>query len=333
MKLRLVTLLSMAVAGWSLAGAAFGQLLAGEKEVKVTAIPGVIAADAKWENFWADFVTADGIVGTADGGVLFAQEQTDKLIKLDAEGKQYTFLENTNGAGAVSIDTQGRVYMVQRACTEPQNPELAGCNELTTVAQAYPEYKVLANSFADGKPLGRLNDLIADGKGGAYFTVSGVFYVNAAGVVSAVADQDIRPNGLTLSPNGRVLYATNNTDILAFDIKDDGTTQNRRVFGTLNGDSGGDGMAVDTEGRVYVTGALGVHILSPQGQYLGLIPTPRRPITLAFSGPGKRMLYVPQMGAVGPNGKTWETPQGIRNTAMTIYRIPMLAQGIMTRPK
>jgi len=69
------------------------------------------------------------------------------------------------------------------------------------------------------------------------------------------------------------------------------------------------------------------------GQHLGLIPTPRRAITLAFSGPDKRMLYVPQMGAVGPDGQTWETPEGIRNTAMTIFRIPMQAQGFLGRPK
>ena len=45
-------------------------LLAGEREALVTAIPGVVAAGAKWEIVWADFETADGIVGTADGGVL-----------------------------------------------------------------------------------------------------------------------------------------------------------------------------------------------------------------------------------------------------------------------
>jgi gluconolactonase len=39
------------------------------------------------------------------------------------------------------------------------------------------------------------------------------------------------------------------------------------------------------------------------------------------------------MGAVGPDGKAWATPEGIRNTAMTIYRLPMLAEGFKGRPK
>jgi sugar lactone lactonase YvrE len=76
-----------------------------------------------------------------------------------------------------------------------------------------------------------------------------------------------------------------------------------------------------------------VHVLSPQGQHLGMIPTPRRPITLAFAGPDKKTLYVPQMGAIGPDGKPWTTPEGVRNTAMTIYKISMLAEGITGRPK
>jgi gluconolactonase len=318
---------------WIGGGAAAQQLLPGERAVTVTAIPGVIAAGARWQILWADFATADGILGTPDGGVLFAQEQTDTIRKIDADGHEHTFIAATRGAGSVSLDTQGRLWAVERTCTEPLNTFLPGCNELTRIGIVWPEQHVLANSFANGAPLGRLNDLIADGKGGAYFTVGGAYYVNAEGVVSTVEDQNIRSNGIMLSPDGRTLYVTNNTNVLAFDVRTDGSTANRRDFGALNGDDGGDGMAVDSAGRLYVTGNLGVHVLSPRGEHLGMIPTPRRPITLAFSGRDKKTLYVPQMGAVGPDGKAWTTPEGIRNTAMTLYTIPMLAEGFKGRPK
>jgi sugar lactone lactonase YvrE len=92
-------------------------------------------------------------------------------------------------------------------------------------------------------------------------------------------------------------------------------------------------MAIDAAGRLYVTASTGVHVLGSDGKHLGLIPTPRVPITLAFSGPDKKMLYVGQMGAVGPDGKPWATAQGVRNTAMTIYRMPMLTEGFKGRPK
>jgi gluconolactonase len=328
-----ISLLCLAAA-WPLARAGAAELLPGEREAAVTGIDGVVADGAKWELVWADFVTADGIVGTPDGGVIFAQEQTDTIKKLDPMGREHTVITDAHGPGAVSLDSQGRLYAVQRTCTEPLNRDLGGCNELTMVSMLAPEHRLLANSFSDGQPLGRPNDLIADGKGGAYFTSGGAYYVNAEGVVSTVAEKDsIRSNGIMLSPDGRTLYVTNNTEVVAFDDASDGSTSNRRVFGSLDGDNGGDGMAVDGAGRLYVTGAAGVHVLSPSGQHLGLIPTPRRAITLAFSGPDKKTLYAPQMGAVGPDGKAWATPQGIRNTAMTIYRLPMLAQGYEGRPK
>jgi gluconolactonase len=309
------------------------QLLAGERATAVTAIPGVIAADAKWELIWAGFQTADGIVGTPDGGILFAQEQSDSIRKIDVNGKEFIYLTDTHGAGAVSLDAQGRLFAVQRTCTDSARPFYQSCQELPMVSMLAPERKMLANSFKDGKPLGRVNDVMADGKGGAYFTVGGAYHVNSQGVVSTVADQDIRSNGIMLSPDGRTLYVTNNTVVLAFDVQGDGTTSNRRDFGSLNGDNGGDGMAIDSAGRLYVTGNTGVHVLSPEGKHLGLIPTPRRPITLAFSGLDKKTLYVPQLGAVGPDGKAWTTPEGVRNTAMTIYKIPMLAEGFGGRPK
>ena len=101
-----------------------------------------------------------------------------------------------------------------------------------------------------------------------------MYYVNAHGAVSTVADQDIRPNGLMLSANGKTLYVTNVTSVLAFDVSPDGSTRNRHEFGAIAGDTGADGMAIDAAGRLYVTASTGVHVLGPDGAHLGLIPTP-----------------------------------------------------------
>lgn len=315
------------------ASAAAQTLLPGERAVTVTAIPGVVAAGTPWQPVWADYATADGIVGTADGGILYAQEQSDSIGKLLADGTDYTYLEDVYGIGAVSLDASGRLFGVERTCTEPLNPELPGCNVLTRVVQLTPERRLLANSFPDGRTLGRLNDLIADGAGGAYFTVGGAYHVSAAGVVTTVEDQDLRSNGIMLSADGRTLYVTNVDEVLAFDVARDGSTSGRRVFGTLNGDGGGDGMAIDAEDRLYVTGSAGVHVLAADGEYLGLIPTPRRPITVAFAGPDKRTLYAPQIGAIGADGGEFQLPEGMRTIGMTIYTIRLLTPGFAGRPK
>lgn len=322
------------VAAAMFAAAANAQtLMPGERPVTVSAIPGVVAAGSRWQAIWADYVTADGINGTPDGGVLFAQEQTDSVRKLLVDGTEYTYLEDVYGIGSVSLDGSGRLFGVERTCTEPLNPELAGCNVLTRVVQLTPERRLLANSFSNGRTLGRPNDLIADGRGGAYFTSQGAYHVSADGVVTTVEDQNLRSNGIMLSADGRTLYVTNVTEVLAFDVARDGSTSGRRVFGTLNGDDGGDGMAIDAEDRLYVTGNAGVHVLDAEGQYLGLIPTPRRPITVAFSGPGKRTLYAPQIGAIGADGGAFQLPEGMRTIGMTIYTMQMLTPGFEGRPK
>src|SRR5258708_616171 len=72
---------------------AFGHIVAAEqrgaaqpqgaREVTVAGIPGVVAAGAKWTLAWQGTDNADGIVGTDDGGLLFAQEQPSQVSKLD----------------------------------------------------------------------------------------------------------------------------------------------------------------------------------------------------------------------------------------------------------
>jgi len=302
----------------------------GAREVMVTKIPGVVAAGAKWTLAWQGTDNADGIAGTADGGLLFAQEQPNRISKLDRNDRVSVYLENTHGAGAIALDAKGRVMAVERTCTDPgRQPDQ--CKEPTVVGVLAPERKVLAEAF-EGKSLGRLNDLVADKKGGAYFTSGGAYYVNASGAVASLGE-NIRSNGIMLSPNEKILYVTNGPTVLAFDVKDDAGTTNRRDFAKLEAGGNGDGLAIDSAGRLYVTSQPGVQVFSADGKYLGLIPTPRSVISAAFSGPDKRTLYVVGSGALGPDGKEFTTPEGVRNNAKTIYKLPMVARGFAGRAK
>lgn len=319
-----------------LAAPAAAQLLDGEQAAAVPAIPGVTAAGTTWERVWQSPMTADGITAAADGSLLFAQEQSNSIRKLWPDGQEWVQWPYIAGAGAVSVDAQGRVFTVERTCTDPglKQPQ---CAEATRVTQLAPERKVLASAFTDGKTLGRLNDVAADGYGGAFVTQTGVYHVAATGAVSVVAEGNgLFTNGLVLSPDGKTLYVTNRNTILAFDVGAGGATSNRRDFATLPGNPqgfGADGLAVDNDGRLYATGPAGIYVFDKAGQPLGTIPTPRVAITLAFAGPDKHTLYVGTMGAADPDGKAWTTPEGVRNVAMTLYRMNTLASGPAGRPK
>jgi gluconolactonase len=180
-----------------------------------------------------------------------------------------------------------------------------------------------------------MGEVVADSKGGAYFSDdAGTYFVNPAGKVSLVAGKDVRTNGMALSRDEKTLYLTNGRTIVTFDIQPDGTTTNQRDFATLQGGAGGDGKCIDSEGRLYVTaGDTGIQVFSVDGTHLGIIPLPRSASSVAFSGPNKKVLYAKGAGMTTPDGKEYRTPEGVRNNAKAIYRIDTIAQGFTGRPK
>ena len=76
------------------------------RQVTVTEIPGVVAAGVQWTQAWAGRDNADGLVGAPDGGLLFAQEQPKRVSRLDANNRVSVYVENTNGAGSLALDTR-----------------------------------------------------------------------------------------------------------------------------------------------------------------------------------------------------------------------------------
>jgi len=127
-----------------------------------------------------------------------------------------------------------------------------------------------------------------------------VYYLPAGAKVPIVLDDQIpRPNGLTLTRDGKTLIVDNTlgNTVYAYDVAPDGTVKNKRPFAELRDipageESVADGMALDRDGRIYVTTQVGVQVFDDKGAYLGTIKVPRRPANVAFSGPDKRTLYI-----------------------------------------
>src|SRR6058998_3974327 len=185
-----------------------------EKDVTIAEIPGVVAAGTKWKIAWQGADNADGLVGSPDGGLLFAQEQPSIIGKLDKTDRYSVFIKDTHGAGSVTIDAQGRIIAAQRTCTDPGRPaNLPPCTEGPMVSVLAPERKVLADRF-QGKPLGRLNDLVVGKNGTLCFSAGTAYCITRSGEVVSLGS-DIRSNGIMLSPDDRILYVTNNTVIVA----------------------------------------------------------------------------------------------------------------------
>jgi len=283
-------------------------------ETTATAIPGVIAAGTRVEVIKGGFSGTEGPIGMADGSFLFTETQANRITRIDKDNNLTTFLENTNGSNGLAFDSKGRLISVQ---TTPGK---------TLIGVIYPpgQEATLSDNF-DGKPYGRPNDLVVDKKGGVYFSEPGpnatpgqpppappltpaVYYVPAGGKSMRIAEGIVRPNGIQLSPDEKTLYVNDTAGeyVLAFDIKPDGSVGNRRNFAkypTVNKtpagafNSGADGLAIDSDGRVYVVSLGGVHVFSAKGDLLGTIPLSLQGQNIAFAGTDKKTLYIVGRGA------------------------------------
>jgi gluconolactonase len=294
----------------------------------VTAIPGVIAAGQKWKVVWEDKGNnADGPVGMDDGSLWIAQNDNSAVVRIDKDGKASTIYTDTYTGGSIAANRRGQVFIAERSLNQ-------------AIWLLRPERKLFANSYK-GEPFecltaGVLNDMTADSKGGVYFTMGGVYYANPQGVVSGRYGM-VGGNGIILSPDEKTLYVTgrlpgavppggqpaapaagaggggggNNGGLVAFDVQADGSLTNERQFAW----AGGDGSAVDKDGRIYTTGGGVVSVISPKGELLGAIPMPRNLISVTFGGTDKKLLY------------------GIAIRDVQIFSIPMLAEGLKGRPK
>jgi gluconolactonase len=280
-------------------------------------IPGVVAAGVEPELVKDGFMFTEGPVGTPDGGLYFTDIRANKIYKMDPEGKITTARMNTGGANGLALNG-GELYAAEGTAKLISRGNQNGRN--TTVIDV-----------SNAPLLGAPNDLIFDAKGGFFFTDPGdtplfpkvpgqfgkVYYVaTSIGIPPYPIDDKIsRPNGLTLTLEDRFLLVddTLGDTIWSFDVqpKVKGKGVKKTEFAKIplltDGESLADGMAIDREGRVYVTTGAGIQVFDKKGKFLGNIKVPKQPSNVAFSGPDKKTLYITAREAV--------------------YKLKMLSQG------
>jgi gluconolactonase len=184
----------------------------------------------------------------------------------------------------------------------------SGTRALARVDLATRQKAVFAESY-QGKRFNSPNDLVVARNGAVYFTdppyglagvqksplrelpYTGVFRVAPDNQVHLVAD-NLFPNGIALSPDNRILYATDNSGWVAIDLDGSGLPTGQRPFVVSEkvGGARGDGMKADSAGNIWTSGRGGIYVFSPKGEHIGFAPIAGRVSNCAF-GPG-RYLYV-----------------------------------------
>lgn len=177
------------------------------------------------------------------------------------------------------------------------------------------EVEVVVDSF-HGKKFNSPNDLVVHRDGALYFTdppygltaafgepgqqeleFQGVFRTDVGRKQVFLLNREFfRPNGLAFSPDQRRLYVNDSAESLirVFDVDAAGDLENGRLFADVKGDAPGcpDGMKVDTQGNVYVTGPGGLWVFNPAGETIGFLPVPEVVGNLAFGEADRMTLFL-----------------------------------------
>lgn len=257
----------------------------------------VVAAGAKLEKLAGDFKFTEGPSCDAEGNVFFTDQPNDRIMKWSVDGKLSTFLQPAGRANGMCFDAKGNLI----ACAD----------EKTELWSITPDGKhtVLAKEY-NGKKLNGPNDVWVRPDGALYFTDpfykrpwwdysqmpqdgQHVYFLSADRQKLVRVVEDLKqPNGIIGTPDGKTLYVA---DIGArktyrFDIQPDGALKNKTLICEL----GSDGMTIDVEGNIYLTGR-GVSVFDKTGKKIEQIDVPKEDgwtANVSFGGKDKKTLFI-----------------------------------------
>jgi len=258
----------------------------------------LVAKDAKLEVLVTGLGFTEGPVWDPRGFLYASDEELNKIFRIYPDGHK----EELVSLG----DPDGNTYDAHQRLID-----CASVLRAIIRIQRDGTYEVLADKYED-KRFNSPNDVVMGPDGAFYFTdptldlpkgekqeldFQGVFRLDAAGSVSLLTRELSQPNGLAFSPDGKRLYVDDSEkrNIRVYDFKKDGTIHNGRIFGEEPGaahDGVPDGMKLDREGNIYVTGPQGIWVWDPAGHHLGTIVVPEQPANLAWGDSDLKTLYI-----------------------------------------
>lgn len=251
------------------------------------------------EKLQGGFQFTEGPAYASDGALYFSDIPANTILVRRGEGPATPFITPSGHANGLVVEAGGRLVACQ------MDGQVVAydvkTNRATTLAGTY-----------EGARFNAPNDLVIDKAGGVYFTdplfrapeplpqkVQAFYYIGVDGKVTRVSGDLPAPNGIALSPKGDRLYLipSHSAEMLVYTVTGPGKLAEPRVFCKLRQknegeNSGGDGMAVDTAGNLYITSNLGVQVFSPEGEFVTVIEVPEQPANVTFGGADGNTLFI-----------------------------------------
>jgi len=279
------------------------------------ALDAIVTADARLEKLAGGFLFTEGPVWVADGYLLFSDPNNNMIYRWSPDGQISVFRTKSGysgfdigeygqpGSNGLALDREGRLTINEHGNRRVTRLEKNG--QITVLAERY-----------EGKRLNSPNDLVYKSDGSLYFTdppfglpkfyddtrkelpFSGIYRL-AEGKLRLLDKTLLGPNGLAFSPDEKYLYVGNwdpkRKVVMRYEVDPDGGLSNGRIFFDMTsapGEDALDGLKVDRQGNLYVSGPGGLWILSPAGKHLGTIITPEHPHNFAWGDEDGRTLYI-----------------------------------------
>jgi gluconolactonase len=258
----------------------------------------LVGKDAKLETVASGFGFTEGPMWDPAGFLYVSDETINKIFRVYPDGKK----EEVIALG----DPDGNTFDWQH--------RLIDCaSVLRAIIAVAPDgkYKVLADRY-EGKKFNSPNDVIVGPDGALYFTdptldlvagekqeipFQGVYRLDNKGEVRLLTKDLSQPNGLAFSPDGKKFYVDDSEqrNIRVYDVAADGTLTNGRIFGDEPGEKNDgvpDGIKVDRNGNLFVTGPKGIWVWDAKGNHIGTIIVPEQPANLTWGDKDYRTLYI-----------------------------------------
>ncbi len=272
----------------------------------------LVPKEAQVEEIADGFTWVEGPVWHKQGGyLLFSDIPTNSIYKWTPTEGISLFLKNSGysgstlfagkepGSNGLTLDADGRLVLCRHG--DRQIGRLEADGTISTVADRY-----------DGHRINSPNDLAFKSNGDLYFTdppfglpmlfddpdkapVQGVYRVARDGTVTRLITDIKAPNGIAFSPDEKTLYVSDvdpkRAAWLAYDVMDDGTVANGRVFFDAtrwrkDPFFGPDGFKVDKQGNIFGARPGGLSVIAPDGTLLGTIETGRPTSNVAWGEDG-----------------------------------------------
>lgn len=266
-----------------------------------------IPEDAPVERAAGDCQFTEGPAADAEGNLYFSDSPNNRIMVLRPSGETEIWKAPSGRANGMNFDPGGRLVT---CCAQGDG----GAQEVQR-HEADGSVTVLASHF-DGKRLNSPNDLCFDSHGRIYFTdprygskegveqdTMAVYRIEIDGSVTRVIEDVEVPNGILISPDDRIIYLVDNNPeeygartLLVFHQDEEGDWSREAEMYDFAPGRGGDGMALDVQGNIYLTAGSeekgGVYIFTHGGEQVGFVETPENPTNCTFGGPDLTTLYI-----------------------------------------